>query len=107
GGYPALWVVGIFTGGLTAFYVTRALYMTFHGQPRDHHLYDHAHESPAVMTIPLLILGAGSVLVGFVGFPPDNGAIHHFLAPVFEAKGGEAAHAPETGTFVALAAAAV
>ncbi len=83
-GYPILWVVGVFTGGLTAFYVTRAIWLTFHGQPRDRHLFEHAHESPRVMTVPLLALAAGSVLVGFIGFPPDNGLIHAFLGPVVE-----------------------
>src|SRR2546423_8202300 len=43
-GQTALWAVGILTAVLTAFYVTRALWMTFHGDPRDHHLYEHAHE---------------------------------------------------------------
>jgi len=78
-GFPILWAVGVFTGGLTAFYVTRAIWLTFHGEPRDQQLYDHAHESPRVMTIPLLALAAGSVLAGFIGFPPGNGFIHAFL----------------------------
>ena len=105
-GYPLLWGVGVFTGGLTAFYVTRAIWLTFHGQPRDRHLYDHAHESPRVMTVPLLILAAGSVLVGFIGFPPDNGFLHAFLRPAVETV--RAGHALESGTnwaeFLLLAA---
>jgi NADH-quinone oxidoreductase subunit L len=104
-GYPILWVVGVFTGGLTAFYVTRAIWLTFHGQPRDRHLYDHAHESPRVMTVPLLVLAAGSVLVGFIGFPPDHGFIHAFLGPAVETAPGAV---EEAGTnwpeFLALAA---
>ena len=105
-GYPLLWGVGVFTGGLTAFYVTRAIWLTFHGQPRDRHLYDHAHESPRVMTVPLLILAAGSVLVGFIGFPPDHGFLHAFLQPAVEtARAGQAL---ESGTnwaeFLLLAA---
>jgi NADH-quinone oxidoreductase subunit L len=83
-GYPILWVVGVFTGGLTAFYITRAIWLTFHGVPRDHHLFEHAHESPRVMTVPLLVLAAGSILVGFIGFPPDNGFLHAFLRPAIE-----------------------
>src|SRR2546428_531510 len=63
-GQTALWAVGIFTAVLTAFYVTRAMWMTFHGEPRDHHLYDHAHESPAVMTLPLVALAVGSATLG-------------------------------------------
>jgi NADH-quinone oxidoreductase subunit L len=94
-GYPILWVVGVFTGGLTAIYVTRAIWLTFHGQPRDHQLFEHAHESPRVMTVPLLVLAAGSVLVGFIGFPPDNGFLHAFLRPAIETASGATA---ETGT---------
>ena len=80
-GYPILWAVGVFTGGLTAFYITRALWLTFGGQPRDHHLFDHAHESPRIMTVPLIVLAVGSVLAGFIGFPPDHGFLHAFLRP--------------------------
>ncbi|MHB8630734.1 MAG: NADH-quinone oxidoreductase subunit L [Candidatus Limnocylindria bacterium] len=94
-GYPFLWVVGVFTGGLTAFYVTRAIWLTFHGEPRDRHLFEHAHESPRVMTVPLLVLAAGSVLVGFIGFPPDNGFLQAFLRPAVGAGGAAAA---ATGT---------
>src|SRR5438128_4018394 len=83
-GYPILWAVGVFTGGLTAFYITRAIWLTFHGRPRDPHLFDHAHESPRVMTVPLLALAVGSALVGFIGFPPDNGFLHAFLRPAIE-----------------------
>ncbi|MEK7861471.1 MAG: NADH-quinone oxidoreductase subunit L, partial [Chloroflexota bacterium] len=106
-GYPILWGVGLLTGALTAFYVTRAMYMTFHGEPRDQHLYEHAHESPPVMTIPLLLLAAGSVLAGLVlGFPPDAGFIHGFLEPAVAIEG--AVHpAPEYGVIGVLAAASV
>jgi len=86
GGYPILWAVGVFTGGLTAFYITRAIWLTFHGQPRDRHLHEHAHESPRVMTVPLLVLAAGSALVGFIGFPPNNGFIDAFLGPAVEPR---------------------
>jgi NADH:ubiquinone oxidoreductase subunit 5 (subunit L)/multisubunit Na+/H+ antiporter MnhA subunit len=57
------------------------------------------------MTVPLLVLAAGSVLVGFIGFPPDNGLIHAFLRPAVETAHGVVG---ETGTnwpeFLALAA---
>jgi len=110
-GYPLLWAVGVLTGVLTAFYVTRALWMTFHGQPRDRPLYDHAHESPAVMTVPLIALAVGSVGVGAaLGFPPEGGFIHRFLAPVLEAAEHVAAPehvAAEYGPILALAAVSV
>jgi NADH:ubiquinone oxidoreductase subunit 5 (subunit L)/multisubunit Na+/H+ antiporter MnhA subunit len=46
-----------------------------------------------VMTVPLLALAAGSVLVGFIGFPPDNGFLHAFLRPAVETANGAAAEA--------------
>jgi NADH-quinone oxidoreductase subunit L len=102
-GHLVLYAIGIITAILTAFYVTRALWMTFYGEPRDHHLYDHAHESPRVMTLPLMALAAGSAVLGIViGFPPEQGFIHQFLNPVVEAA-GVAEHVPEVATIVALA----
>jgi NADH-quinone oxidoreductase subunit L len=104
-GQLALWTVGIVTAVLTAFYVTRAMWMTFYGEPRDHHLYDHAHESPAVMTLPLIALAVGTVVLGIlVGFPPEQGFIDTFLGPVFEGEGG---HLPEIATLVTLAVVSV
>ena len=50
---------------ITAFYMFRLWYMTFAGQPRDHHVYDHAHESPRVMYIPLIVLAVFAVGVGW------------------------------------------
>ena len=49
---------------LTSFYSWRLVFMTFHGKPRDKHAYDHAHESPWVIIIPLIFLAAGSILAG-------------------------------------------
>lgn len=106
GGFPILWAVGVFTGGLTAFYVTRALWLTFHGEPRDHHLYDHAHESPRLMTVPLIVLAVGSVLAGFIGFPPEDGFIHRFLPAALYPHGHEVHH-PQLAVIAALAAASV
>ena len=104
-GHLALWAVGIVTAVLTAFYVTRAMWMTFYGEPRDHHLYDHAHESPSIMTLPLVALAVGAAVLGIlVGFPPEQGFIDTFLGPVFEGEGG---HVPEVATLVTLAAVSV
>ena len=64
----AYWL-GILAAVMTAFYSGRLLFMTFHGKPRaDHHTMDHVHESPPVMLVPLLILGAGAVLAGLIGY---------------------------------------
>ncbi len=107
-GYPLLWAVGVGTGLLTAFYVTRAMYLTFHGQPRDHHLYEHAHESPAVMTVPLLLLGVGAVLAGLVlGFPPEAGFIHRFLEGTVTAEAAAQHEAPNYALIAGLAATSV
>jgi len=100
-GYPLLGAVGLLTGGLTAFYITRALWLVFHGQPREPHLYEHAHESRRVMTIPLLALAAGAVLAGAIGIPPDQGFIHSFLAPSVET--GATEQAPPLATILTIA----
>jgi NADH-quinone oxidoreductase subunit L len=74
------WVVGLTVSLLTAFYTFRMVIMTFHGDARDKELHESAHESPAVMIVPLVVLallaaGAGAVL----GFPPEEGMVHDFL----------------------------
>jgi NADH-quinone oxidoreductase subunit L len=50
---------------MTSFYMFRLWYMTFAGKPRDHHRYDHAHESPWVMAGPLVVLAVFAVGVGW------------------------------------------
>ncbi len=106
-GHQILWVIGVGTGLLTAFYVTRAMYLTFHGEPRDHHLYEHAHESSPVMTIPLLILAVGAVLAGFIGFPPEAGFIHRFLEGTAQAEAAQPREAPNYLLWAGLAATSV
>lgn len=56
--------LGTVTAGLTAYYVMRMVFMTFFGQPRDAHLYQHAHESPRVMTVPLWVLAVPAAFLG-------------------------------------------
>lgn len=66
-----LFLVPLVTAGITAFYMFRLWFYTFAGKPRDQHLYDHCHESPAVMTVPLIILAvfaAGCAIGGEGGF---------------------------------------
>jgi NADH-quinone oxidoreductase subunit L len=60
-----LFLLPLLTAGLTTFYMYRMWFMTFVGQPRDHHVYEHAHESPATMTLPLILLAAGSIFVAY------------------------------------------
>jgi NADH-quinone oxidoreductase subunit L len=50
---------------LTAFYMFRLWFMTFAGKPRDHHVAEHAHESPSVMVTPLLVLAVMAVVAGW------------------------------------------
>jgi NADH-quinone oxidoreductase subunit L len=63
---PWMYWAGTITAGLTAFYVFRAMFMTFFGEYRGH---EHPHESPAVMTIPLSVLALLSVVGGFIKIP--------------------------------------
>ena len=74
---------------LTSFYMFRLTYLTFYGRSRmDHHTEEHVHESPMVMVGPLMALGVLSLLGGALGFPPEHGWLHGFLAPVV-GTGGE------------------
>jgi NADH-quinone oxidoreductase subunit L len=89
-GSKILWLVGIITALMTAFYMWRLMFLTFYGEPRmDEHTRHHIHESPRVMTVPLMILAAGSICAGWVGMPKVFGenrfiqAFEHWLAPVF------------------------
>jgi NADH:ubiquinone oxidoreductase subunit 5 (subunit L)/multisubunit Na+/H+ antiporter MnhA subunit len=64
----AFFVIPVISAGLTAFYMFRLWFMTFAGEPRDHHKYDHAHESPQVMTGPLVLLAVFAICAGW-SFP--------------------------------------
>jgi len=79
-----LWVAGIITAFITAFYSFRMVFLTFWGQERDKKLHSHAHESPRVMTVPLILLAIGAVVAGYVGLPSIS-AIDAWLEPVFHA----------------------
>ncbi|HYO29347.1 MAG TPA: hypothetical protein VER37_02100, partial [Thermomicrobiales bacterium] len=75
---------------LTALYMFRLVLLVFFGQPRFDTAHLHPHESPPSMALPLVLLAVPAALVGFVGFPPEDGPFHHFLEPVFahETEGG-------------------
>lgn len=97
-----LFILGALTALLTAFYSFRIIYVAFHGRFKGTHEQEHhLHESPKVMTIPLVILAIGAIASGWVGIPPLIGemiGLEHpdrfggFLAPVF---GG---HHPSEGS---------
>jgi len=84
-GSPALWLVGSITAGMTAFYMFRQVFMVFYGEYRGGHS-DHGHghgthghgdahgahvphESPSIITVPLILLALGAILVGFLNVP--------------------------------------
>jgi len=63
--FPVLYWIGLAAAVLTAFYMMRLFVMTFLGKPKDEHVYEHAHESPLSMTLPLLVLGALAICAGW------------------------------------------
>ena len=120
-----LWVLAVATAAMTAFYMFRLIFMTFfqeyrgpafgqnegggahghadapagaHDDHGSHHAWHGPHESPRLMTVPLILLAVGAVVAGFVGVPAALGggnAIEHFLEPSFVAHMAEAEPAAE------------
>lgn len=76
---PALYWIGTVAAVLTAFYVTRATWLVFFGEPRDRELHEHAHESPAVMTGPLVALAVPAALIGLWNSPLSGFAFGHLV----------------------------
>jgi NADH-quinone oxidoreductase subunit L len=66
--------IGFTVAALTAFYMFRLVILTFHGEPRDHHKYDHAHESPRLMAIPLIVLATLSIFIWYTPNPISSDA---------------------------------
>ncbi|MCP3975836.1 MAG: NADH-quinone oxidoreductase subunit L [bacterium] len=99
GGYLLLWVIGLVTAGLTAFYMSRMMFLTFWGAPR----WDDGvtpHESPPSMTLPLVVLAGLSAVGGLIN-TPWKPTLEHFLEPAFELV--HQTHLPAGGTQVVLA----
>jgi NADH-quinone oxidoreductase subunit L len=69
GGHYIFLTVAVLVAFMTAFYMFRLYFMTFTGKPRDQHAFEHAHESPKSMTVPLMILAILSVCAGWWGIP--------------------------------------
>ena len=84
-GHVWLWILGIVTAAMTSFYMFRLIFMTFHGDSRvDPEKAHHIHESPPVMTIPLIVLAVLAIIGGWVGLPDGllwGDAFSAFLAP--------------------------
>jgi NADH-quinone oxidoreductase subunit L len=83
-GHILIWAVGVLVAGMTAFYMFRLLFLTFHGEGRlDGNALSRVRESPRVMTLPLVVLAVGAVFSGYVGLPAWLGGntFEHFLEP--------------------------
>lgn len=120
GGF-GFWLVGALTALMTAFYMFRLVSLTFFGKERFDHHHVHPHESPAVMTIPLMVLAGLSIIGGFIGIPEvfsgaHGNLFHGWLEPIFAqantklASHGSHSHATELilmAVSVALAASAI
>jgi len=95
----AIYALGVITTGLTALYMFRLLFMTFHGAPRFDPKKTHIHESPRVMLAPLAVLAALALAGGWWAAPHLLGGLNyfdHFVKPVF--VGGETSSSTEPYT---------
>ena len=97
-GSTMLWIVGLVTAGLTAFYMWRLMNMTFYGKSRvAPEVAAHIHESPPAMTIPLVLLAGGGVFAGWLAVPHAWSLMErfhgfeHWLEPAFSSAATEAA----------------
>lgn len=113
------WLFWVAAGGaaLTAYYMFRLWFMTFAGQPRDAHRFEHAHESPPVMYVPLVVLAVAAVVLGWPVFGVTGlleqarpagtavGAIGAQLVPGLVMPAEHLSHAPEVhgpATWIAM-----
>lgn len=79
-----LWFAAAAVAGLTAFYTFRLIFLTFYGKPRmAEEVASAVHESPKIMTVPLMVLAALSLIGGWIGIPHFFTRFQDFLAPVF------------------------
>jgi len=91
--YLFLWVIGLVTAGITAFYMFRLLFLAFYGRSRvATELEEHIHESPKSMTVPLMILAFLSICGGWFALPifwGENNTFDTFLEPALRGVKGE------------------
>ena len=85
GSSPIIYVIGLVTAFLTAFYMFRLIFVTFYGESRvEPEVDSHLHESPPVMWVPLAILAIPSALIGLLlGWGGPDSWLHHFTKNVF------------------------
>jgi NADH-quinone oxidoreductase subunit L len=91
GGHKIIWAALLGGAVITAFYMTRLIWLVFFGKYRgDEQTWGKAHESPITMTVPLIVLGVLSVIGGWIGIPlvmslwfnlGDLNHLHHWLSP--------------------------
>jgi NADH-quinone oxidoreductase subunit L len=89
-GHWILWLIGAFTSLLTAIYMFRLVFLTFHGERRTHGHHEESglHDAPPSMAVPLIVLALGAALAGYVGVPHALGGENRlaaWLAPSFAA----------------------
>lgn len=110
------WVLGMIAALLTAFYMFRLYFITFLGKFRGgNELESHVHESPSLMTFPLIVLAILSAVGGFLGIPEvfAHGGhwLHNFLTPVIEKslalKGAHVMHLSHEHEYIMMAVAVV
>jgi NADH-quinone oxidoreductase subunit L len=98
---PVIYALGVFTAGLTALYMFRLLFLTFHGAPRFDPKKTHVHESPRVMLVPLVVLAVLSLAGGWWAAPHLVGGLNYFdnfVKPVFAAGETSSSTEPYTGS---------
>jgi len=98
---PVIYGLGVFTAGLTALYMFRLLFLTFHGAPRFDPKKTHVHESPRVMLAPLVVLALLSLAGGWWAAPHLVGGLNYFdnfVKPVFAAGETSSSTEPYTGS---------
>src|SRR5213596_92490 len=105
GAYWYLWLISYITALMTAFYMFRLMFLTFHGRPRmSHEAEHHIHESPKSMTGPLVVLAFFCLFAGFLGWPHSLGGknrFERFLEPVFAKEAHVLASEGEAGQLAA------
>jgi NADH-quinone oxidoreductase subunit L len=101
--HALLFILPLATAGVTTFYMFRMWFLTFTGTPRDHHVHEHAHESPWPMTVPLIVLAFFAVVVSWGNRPwiasesHLESTIHHSMPVSVMAEFGHVRAEEESG----------
>ncbi|MBK9737350.1 MAG: NADH-quinone oxidoreductase subunit L [Saprospiraceae bacterium] len=96
---PGLWGIGLISGIITSFYMMRLYYLVFWGKPRlDKETIQHIHESPAVITVPLIILAILSIIGGWINIPElfkGNQILGNYLGSIIPTNVHDISHSTE------------